>query len=86
MQIRRISLIRGLWGPDEGSLSKLIEVALLLHGLDGLGLKGPTKIKKDRINQHSPRCPDCFSPSVLSKLGFMFGKDDAKDEGLLNPL
>jgi hypothetical protein len=26
------------------------------------------KIKKDRINQHSPRCPDRFGPSVLSKL------------------
>jgi len=43
------------------------------------------KIKKDRIDQRSPRCPDCFGPSVLSKLGFMFGKDDAKDEGELNP-
>jgi hypothetical protein len=38
------------------------------------------KIKKDRINQHSPRCPDRFGPSVLSKLGFTFGKHDAKDE------
>jgi hypothetical protein len=36
------------------------------------------KIKKDRIDQRSPRCPDCFGPSVLSKLGFMFGKLGAR--------
>lgn len=33
---------------------------------NGPGL--PAKIKKDRIDQHSPRCPDRSGPSVLSKL------------------
>jgi len=32
------------------------------------GRLAPAKIKKDRIDQHSPRCPDRFGPSVLSKL------------------
>jgi len=42
------------------------------------------KIKKDRIDQRSPRCPDCFGPSVLSKLAFVFGKRGAKDKDAFN--
>lgn len=36
-----------------------------------------TKIKKDRSDQHSPRCPDHFGPSV-SKLDSTLGKTSAK--------
>jgi hypothetical protein len=36
-----------------------------------------TKIKKDRSDQHSPRCPDHFGPSV-SKLDSRVGKPSAK--------
>jgi len=34
------------------------------------------KIKKDRSDQHSPRCPDQFGPSV-SKLDPRVGKPSA---------
>jgi len=44
-----------------------------------------TQIKKDRSDQHSPRCPDHFGPSV-SKLVSRVGKRDAKEKYLNIPL